>query len=342
LLAPPVCSGQGSQACSGFPFRAITPVAHMKTFSRRKILRCCCQAGALTLLQHGTAAWAQTALLHSVQLGTDLFLIQGPDANVLLVRSDEGLVLVDGGHASWAADALALAATLADSRAFRALINTHWHPEQVGANPLLGAAGAEIIAHDNTRLWLGTDIEQRWSGQVFEALPEAGRPKTAVFDESERQFGAHTVQMGYLLHAHTDGDLYVHLPAQNVLFAGGFLASDGWPLIDWWTGGWSGGMLNAFDSLLPLCDEDTLIIPASGAPLTLADFKAQREMYQVILEKVHAAFVKSLGPDETVASQPAAGFKPEWGSADQFVKLAAESLQGQLRGGVGGWLPRIP
>jgi len=150
------------------------------------------------------------------------------------------------------------------------------------------------------------------------------------------------MQLGYLLHAHTDGDLYVQLPAQGVLFAGGFLASDTWPLIDWWTGGWSGGMLNAFDQLLPLCAEDTVIVPASGPLLTLVEFKAQREMYLAIFDKVHTAFVKSLGPDETVASQPAAGFKPEWGSPDLFVKLAAESLQGHLRSGVGGWLPRIP
>ena len=58
--------------------------------------------------------------------------------------------------------------------------------------------------------------------------------------------------------------------------------------------------------------------------------------------KVHTAFTKSLGPDETAATKPAAGFKPEWGDADLFIKLAAHSIQGHLRSGVGNWLPRIP
>ena len=291
----------------------------------------------------GTAQlYAQAAVLKTVQLNPGMFVIHGPNANVLLVNSGEGSILVDSGDAAWSAELLALVARLTDGQPVRILVNTHWHPEQTGSNEALGQAGAEIIAHDNTKLWLSTEVRQRWSGVTYDALPAIAQPNSIVYDSSEKIVGEHTLQLGYLLHAHTDGDIYVHLPAANILFTGGFIANDTWPLIDWWTGGWTGGMLNAFESVMPLCNDETVIIPSSGPVMTLAGLKEQRDMYMAIFEKVHTAFVKSMGPDETAASKPAAGYKPDWGSADLFVKLAAQSVRGHLRSGVGNWLPRIP
>lgn len=314
----------------------------MKTYPRRNVLKALGRASLLALLPGSARLAAQPGALDTTQLGAGLFVVYGPDANALVLESREGSILVDGGSAAWSPALLARVRESGGGRPVRALINTHWHPEQTGSNLELGAQGVEIIAHDNTRLWLGTTIEQRWSGETFAPLPEAARPTVSVFDGAEKVFGERRLQLGYLLHAHTDGDLFVHLPAENLLFAGGFLGNDRWPLIDWWTGGWTGGMLNAFDSVLPLCNDATLIVPAAGPVMRLQELKDQREMYLAIFDKVHKAFTQSLGPDETVAAKPAAGFKPEWGAADLFVKLAAQSLQGHLRSGVGNWLPRIP
>ena len=52
------------------------------------------------------------------------------------------------------------------------IFNTHWHPEQTGSNERLGKAGKTIIAHENTRLWLTTDVTWPWNGQRFKRLPE--------------------------------------------------------------------------------------------------------------------------------------------------------------------------
>lgn len=286
--------------------------------------------------------FAQSSALKTVQLNDKVFVVQGPDANALLVNSNDGLILVDSGDAAWSADLMTVVGKHTNEQPVRALINTHWHHEQVGANEAIGESGAEIIAHDNTKQWLSVAVEQRWSGMKYQALPEIARPNSIIYDTTEKVIGEHKLNLGYLLHAHTDGDIYVHLPAENILFTGGFLANDTWPLIDWWTGGWTGGMLNAFESVAPLCNEDTVIVPSSGAPMTYAELQEHRAMYRAIFEKVHTAFVRSLSPDETAASKPADGYKPDWGNADLFVKLAAQSLQGHLRSGVGNWLPRIP
>jgi Zn-dependent hydrolases, including glyoxylases len=286
--------------------------------------------------------FAQPIDLETQYLREGVFVVRGPDANALAFVTDEGVALVDGGSPTWAPQLQAAIARATGERAVHALINTHWHPEQVGSNEMLGSSGVEIIAHDNTRSWLSTEVRQRWSGRRYPPLPEQARPNSTVYDSEERVVGGKPLYLGYALHAHTDGDLYVYLPKENILFAGGFLTNDSWPVIDWWTGGWTGGMLNAFDAILPLCDADTVVVPSSGALMSYQQFREQREMYLTIFEKIHQGFVKSLGPDEIVQTQPTAGYRPEWGEPDLFVTLAVQSLHGHLRGGVGGWLPRIP
>jgi cyclase len=317
-------------------------ICEMTMFTRRKVVKGLCQSSLLAMVPGSVRLLAQTAALKTTQLNENISVVQGPNANVLVVNSSDGVIVVDSGDAAWSAELLALIDKLPGAPPVRALINTHWHPEQTGSNLALGERGAEIIAHDNTKQWLSVDVQQRWSGMTYKALPAAARPQSVIYDTTEKVIGEHTLQLGYLLHAHTDGDLYVYLPAENMLFAGGFLTNDTWPIVDWWTGGWSGGMLNAFELVVPLCNDQTVIVPSSGPLMTFAQLQAQQEMYLAILGKVHTAFVQSLGPEETAASKPAAGYKPEWGSADLFIKLAAQSLHGHLRSGVGNWLPRIP
>ena len=108
--------------------------------------------------------------------------------------------------------------------------------------------------------------EGRAAEQDFLRLAAASRSATARVD------------CRYLLNAHTDGDICVFFPDENVLVTGGAVSNDGWPVIDWWTGGWIGGMLDAYDALLGLADDDTRIVPSRGPVMSLAELQAQREM----------------------------------------------------------------
>ena len=38
------------------------------------------------------------------------------------------------------------------------LINTHWHPEQTGANEAVGRDGGVIFAHEKTRMYLSNTV----------------------------------------------------------------------------------------------------------------------------------------------------------------------------------------
>jgi glyoxylase-like metal-dependent hydrolase (beta-lactamase superfamily II) len=134
-----------------------------------------------------------------------------------------------------------------------------------------------------------------------------------------------------MLKAHTDGDIWVFFPEDNVLATGGVVSNDGWPIIDWWTGGWIVGMLDAFDTLLKIANDQTRIVPGNGPVMSLADLKSQQEMYLKIFERLETMHRNSLATDEALAAKPTAEYDAQWGDPELFVTLAFQSLWGHLR-----------
>jgi glyoxylase-like metal-dependent hydrolase (beta-lactamase superfamily II) len=293
------------------------------------------------VLRHGAALagaallpvplWAQSAALTTVALSPRMSAILGPNATVLAADTDDGVVLVDGGHASWAGALLETVEALYPGKPVRALFNTHWHEEQTGANLRLSERGVEIVAHENTKLWLGSEVWVRWSDKKYPPLPKAAQPTTSVYDPGRMTIGARAVEYGWARDAHTDGDLFVFFPDENVLVAGGFVSNTTWPIIDWWTGGWTVGMLNGFDRLLEVANERTRVVPAVGPVMSFAELKAQHAMYLTVIERIHGSLIKALGVDEVLAARPTAEFDARYGDPTLFVTLAFQSTWGHLR-----------
>src|SRR6185503_12116503 len=117
----------------------------------------------------------------AVELASGVKLISGAGSNVLAVAGPEGAVMVDGGLAQHAPGLVQRVQAETGSRRIARLINTHWHLEATGANDLLGAKGTPILAHENTRLWMGTEITSRWQdpeglGRVYPPRARQARP----------------------------------------------------------------------------------------------------------------------------------------------------------------------
>jgi glyoxylase-like metal-dependent hydrolase (beta-lactamase superfamily II) len=275
------------------------------------------------------AAHAQSApAVRPLALSDDLHVLTVADLNVIAQTVQDGVVLVDGGPPSWSAALLDAVAALPTSGEIHTLFNTHWHPEQTGLNERLGSIGATIIAQENTRLWLTTDITYPWDGRHFEPLPKAAQPNETFFDAGELHSG---VRYGYLRHAaHTDGDLYVHFPGANVLAVGDTVSGEGWPLVDWWTGGWIGGIVGNLELLLELADANTRVVPARGPVLSRADLEKQYEMYTIVYERLSSLLNSGRGPDEAVAERPTEEYDAAMGPSEEFVRRAFESLWAYL------------
>lgn len=309
--------------------------------TRRQILKAAVSGAAGIVLgapvRCVAGAWPQARPEDAaiLRLADDLFVVRrGGEANVVAQTSAEGVLLVDGGSAA-ASDALMRAvAGLPGGGHVHTLFNTHWHPEQTGSNARLGEEGRTIIAHENTRLWLTTDLTWPWNGQRFARAPKAAHPNQTFYTTGALAVStgtpsrhSSTVRYGHIPDAaHTDGDLYVYFPDRDVLAVGDAVSGEGWPVVDWATGGWIGGIVGGLQRLRTLATPDTRIVPARGPVLGVAQLDAQYDMYGTIYDRLTQLLNKGRGPDEAVAARPTQEFDAQMGHPDEFVRRAFESL----------------
>lgn len=251
--------------------------------------------------------------------------------NVVAVSDTSGVALVDGAPAGRAAELAELVAALPQAGRVHTLFNTHWHPEHTGSNESLGQAGATIVAQENTKQWLTTDVTWPWNDETVEPLAKAGLPNKTFYEETELHVGGRIVRCGHLRDCpHTDGDMYVYFPEANVLAVGDAITGAGWPSIDWWTGGWIGGLVGGLDMLFYVADDETKIVPARGPVLTRGDLRKQYEMYGVIWERLLRTLYSGGGPKEALAAKPTQEFDAAMGPSDAFVERAFQSLWAYL------------
>lgn len=274
---------------------------------------------------------APTTELTVTPLADGLILVSGAGGNVVAARGVDGVVMIDGGLAEHAETLVRAVTRELGQRDVAALFNTHWHLEQTGANALLGKQGVKILAHENTRLWMTTDIYRRWEDKTYPRRPVEEHPTETFYGDGSMAIDGDTIEYGYMRFGHTDGDIYLRLPAANVIVAGGPASNAGWPLLDWSTGGWLGGMIDALTRISAMSDDATKIVPADGPVMTKADVDGQITMYQTILDRMAADLRASLGPDEMAAKTPTAEFDALMGDPTQFVTLAYQSCWAQIR-----------
>ncbi|HWN37616.1 MAG TPA: hypothetical protein VNP02_03905, partial [Gammaproteobacteria bacterium] len=180
-----------------------------------------------------------------------------------------------------------------------------------------------IMAHENTRLWLSRDVTRPWDdNRTIKRLPPQACPNSTFYEAGTVDVSGREVGYGYLLQAHTDGDIYVRFPAENVLVTGASITTTTWPLLDWWTGGWIGGLVDAFDVLLSVADENTRIVPGEGGVLTRADLAAQRQMYLTIFDRLSKLFFAGTEPADMLAAEPTKEFERRLGDSELFLRLA--------------------
>lgn len=342
-------------AQGGATLRNLFTVDYLAVISpsnRRAWLRLFAGATGITVAQR---AFLHTALAEStdssplavINLTEKHLLITGAGANVLAVMGADGVLMVDGGSAARSAELLKLVAEKSGGKPIRFLFDTSWDPDCTGSNEALGTSGATIIAHENTKLWLSTEFHSRWRKVTYEPHPKAALPtKTFYSGVQKMNFGSEPVEYGYMMQAHTDGDIYVYFPGPDILMAGGVVGGNCYPILDFDTGGWLGagargdpryselptptGMVSAQQTLLKVTKASTRVVPAKGPVMTQADLKAESEMMATVRDRLVALLKKGYSPSKMVEAKPTAEFDAKYGNPELFIRNAYMGLWGHV------------
>jgi cyclase len=265
--------------------------------------------------------------IQSTRLADDLFLFQGAGGNVVVAKGGEGLLLVDGGSSEHSSELMKRVADETSQRRVQQLVNTHWHWDHTGSNEALAKSGAAILAHENTKLWLGAEIISKWEGRTYAPRPANAWPTQTFFYDADAKplmFGEQKLEYSLMPGAHTDGDIFVFFPRQNVLVGGDVISGGAYPIVDYVTGGWLGGMIGGLKAMLKKGDANTRFVPGNGPLRTRADLEAQIDVCFTALSKIADSYYKGQTWNELVASAPMRDFDARWGNPETFLRLAYE------------------
>jgi glyoxylase-like metal-dependent hydrolase (beta-lactamase superfamily II) len=269
------------------------------------------------------------APIQAHQLAENLTMLSGPGGNVVVLHGSDGKLVVDTFvRPAWPR----LKETLAGigSGPVHVVIDTHWHLDHADNNAPLRAAGATVVAHENTKRRLSERHHLAFLELDVPPSPATALPQQTFADSHALSFGGETLALAHFAPAHTDTDIYVHFPRENVLHVGDVFFNGRYPFIDGSTGGAVNGMVAAADKALSLADNDTKIVPGHGALATKADLATYRDMLATARDRVQK--LKSAGKSmaETVAAKPFADLEATWGkgrfNGDTFVQIVYTTL----------------
>jgi len=285
-------------------------------------------AGGAAALGLSRAAFSQAAQASpaAAKLTEKVTLITGAGNNIVALAGDGGSLLVDCGDAAHAQGVLQLIGSV------KTVINTHWHTESTGANEAMAKAGAKLVSHVHTKLWMTQEIIHDWEKKVFPPRAKEALPTETFYTTGETTFGGEPVEYGLMPMAHTDGDIYIHFTRANVLVAGDVVQAGKLPMLDFPTGGWIGGMQEAHRTLLRLANDTTKIVPATGPVMTKAEVQASLDILTKVREQLVKLLKQGKGPQDMITAKAMKDFEGQLaGDPDPFIFTAYRGLWAHVR-----------
>jgi glyoxylase-like metal-dependent hydrolase (beta-lactamase superfamily II) len=257
--------------------------------------------------------------LTQVPAGHDLYVLSGVGGNVVVVKTSDGAVLVDSGMTGKNGQVFDFVEASTGGRRVHTLFNTHWHLEQIGGNEAIGAAGANIVAHEKTRLRLAVGYYLPTDDRYTAPIAVKAQPTESFYTTGSTSIGGRRIEYGYLIEAHTDGDSYVYFRDDNVIAVGDAIAPHRDVELDWWGGGWLGGRVDSLKLLLELTNAQTRFVPSYGAPVGRAAVQAEHDMCKLLFDRFFDRVRKGETVDDMFAAGILEGTGRTWNDPLKFV-----------------------
>jgi glyoxylase-like metal-dependent hydrolase (beta-lactamase superfamily II) len=267
--------------------------------------------------------------IQAQKLADNLTMLSGPGGNVVVLNGADGKVVADT-FVSPVWPKLKESLDAIGNAPLKTVIDTHWHFDHVDNNGPLHAAGATILAHENTKKRMSEAHDLLVLNLHFPASPADALPQQTFVTTHKLQANGETLLLEHVPPAHTDTDIFIRYQKSNVIQTGDVFFNGIYPYIDAVTGGKVNGMIAACEKILPYANDSTKIVPGHGPLGNKADVVKFRDMLVTTRDRVQK--LKSAGKtaQEAFAAKPLADLEDAWGkgffNGDVFVQILYTTL----------------
>lgn len=262
-------------------------------------------------------------------LRENISVLSGSGGNIAVLAGPAGKLLVDTGVVASREKIQAALATLGPGPV-RTAINTHFHFDHTDGNRWLKAEGAEVLAHERSRLRMQQTNRVEPLGHTFPAASPDALPTATFRTEHTLFFADSRIELSYCGPAHTDTDIAVRFVEADILHLGDTYFNNHYPLIDYSGGGSINGLIEATERHLSWCSERTLVIPGHGAVGSRKSLAAYHRMLVTCRDRIRVAKQKGLSLAEVVGERLTADYDAEFGGflikPEVFVGLVYQGV----------------
>ncbi len=245
----------------------------------------------------------------------NIYMLTGSGGNIGVSVGDDGILIVDDQYAPLA-DKIKAALRGLHAGPLKFVLNTHFHGDHVGGNPIFGLE-ATIIAHTNVRKRVSTPRQR--GVQTIPAMAEDGWPVITYDEAVSIHFNGEEIRLVHIPDGHTDNDSYVYFTGSDVIHMGDTFFNGRFPFVDLRSGGTVAGLERNIGRVLSMIGPDTRVIPGHGDLGDRAALQTYHDMLVATIESVRAMMAEGKTLDEIKA----AGLPEKWaGYASDFVPEA--------------------
>ena len=260
-----------------------------------------------------------------VPVSGNIYMLQGAGGNIGVSAGPDGVLIVDDQYAPLA-DKIREALKGINPGKLRFVLNTHFHGDHTGSNPVFGTE-ATIIAHENVRQRLAAGSVVR--GNKTDPMAAAGLPVVTYADAASVHFNGEEIKAVHYPNGHTDGDGVIFFTQSNVVHMGDDFFAGRFPFVDLNNGGSVEGLVRNIGNALAKLPAGVKIIPGHGPISTVDDLKAYHQTLIETVDIVRKQMQAGKSLDEIKAAGLPEKYK-DWGTGFITTPVWIETIHKSL------------
>ena len=292
--------------------------------------------GAMLYLASTCIAWAQDLGPHFKKLKEGIYVYFGQlnDANVTIIRTQEGIVLIDTGQTPKDSHIVMAALKKVTSEPVRFIIHTEPHSDHTVGN-FVFSPPAIIIAHQGAtdsmkKAYNPGFIDKR--AAVSPEMSEAYKgfrlvtPHLEYRDKMTLNLGERTLELYYLKNVHSEADTAIWLPKERIVFTAASVTVKRFgnhrPFVS------IPDTLSAIKMMKALNPE--VVVPGHGDPGTVKILDDMERYYNLLMERV-GAMVKAGKSLDDIKKELKMPETDDWAGKDRFpnnIEAAYRAVKG--------------